>query len=83
MRSVRRQSRGFVSGLRGLRTGRPGSRVVSWLNLLPELERRLAEQRERRWSVRGHRGQDLFGKTLGVIGMGRIGYALARRCHGG
>src|SRR5262249_33015163 len=35
------------------------------------------------WEPMGHLGQDLFGKTLGVIGMGRIGYALARRCHGG
>jgi glyoxylate reductase len=35
------------------------------------------------WEPMGHRGQDLFGKTLGIIGMGRIGYALARRCHGG
>jgi glyoxylate reductase len=35
------------------------------------------------WEPIGHRGQDLFGKTLGVIGMGRIGNALARRCHGG
>src|SRR5262249_23712078 len=35
------------------------------------------------WEPMGHRGQALFGKTLGVIGMGRIGYALARRCHGG
>src|SRR5205085_312149 len=26
-------------------------------------------------------GQDLVGRTLGVVGMGRIGYALAKRCH--
>ena len=26
---------------------------------------------------------DLAGRTLGVIGMGRIGYALAKRCHMG
>jgi glyoxylate reductase len=35
------------------------------------------------WEPLGHIGQDLGGKTLGVIGMGRIGFALARRCHGG
>ena len=35
------------------------------------------------WEPLGHIGQDLFGKTLGVVGMGRIGLALARRCHGG
>src|SRR5262249_52338476 len=35
------------------------------------------------WKPLGHLGQDLVGKTLGVIGMGRIGFALAKRCHGG
>jgi glyoxylate reductase len=32
------------------------------------------------WEPLGHLGQDLAGRTLGVVGMGRIGYALARRC---
>jgi glyoxylate reductase len=35
------------------------------------------------WEPLGHLGQDLAGRTLGVVGMGRIGYALARRCHFG
>jgi glyoxylate reductase len=35
------------------------------------------------WRPRGHRGQDLTGRTLGIVGMGRIGLAVARRCHGG
>jgi glyoxylate reductase len=35
------------------------------------------------WEPLGHLGQDLIGRTLGVVGMGRIGYALARRCHRG
>jgi glyoxylate reductase len=35
------------------------------------------------WEPLGHLGQELVGRTLGVVGMGRIGYALARRCHGG
>src|SRR6516165_6747847 len=35
------------------------------------------------WEPLGHLGQDLAGRTLGIIGMGRIGYALAKRCHGG
>jgi glyoxylate reductase len=35
------------------------------------------------WEPLGHLGQDLAGRTLGVIGMGRIGYALARRCRFG
>ena len=35
------------------------------------------------WEPLGHLGQDLFGKTVGIIGMGRIGYAFAKRCFGG
>jgi glyoxylate reductase len=35
------------------------------------------------WEPMGHLGQDLAGRTLGVVGMGRIGYALAKRCRGG
>jgi glyoxylate reductase len=35
------------------------------------------------WEPLGHLGQDLVGRTLGIVGMGRIGYALARRCRGG
>jgi glyoxylate reductase len=35
------------------------------------------------WEPLGHLGQDLVGRTLGVIGLGRIGYALARRCRFG
>jgi glyoxylate reductase len=35
------------------------------------------------WEPLGHLGQDLAGRTLGILGMGRIGYALAKRCHGG
>lgn len=35
------------------------------------------------WEPLGHIGQDLIGRTLGIVGMGRIGAAMARRCHGG
>jgi len=35
------------------------------------------------WEPLGHLGQDMAGRTLGIIGMGRIGYALAKRCRGG
>src|SRR5262245_22692482 len=35
------------------------------------------------WEPLGHLGQDLQGRTLGIVGMGRIGYAMARRCRGG
>ncbi len=35
------------------------------------------------WEPLGHLGQDLAGRTLGVVGMGRIGSALARCCRFG
>jgi len=35
------------------------------------------------WEPMGHLGQDLWGATLGIIGMGRIGYAVAYRAHRG
>src|SRR5437667_7119347 len=35
------------------------------------------------WEPLGHLGQDLAARTPGIIRMGRIGYALAKRCHGG
>lgn len=35
------------------------------------------------WEPLGHLGQDLFGRTLGIVGMGRIGQAMARRCRFG
>lgn len=35
------------------------------------------------WQPLGYIGQDLAGRTLGVVGMGRIGYALSKRCRGG
>lgn len=35
-----------------------------------------------KWNLRGFLGADLHGKTLGVLGMGRIGQAIARRSIG-
>jgi glyoxylate reductase len=35
------------------------------------------------WEPKGYIGQDLVGKTLGIVGMGRIGSALAKKCRGG
>ncbi len=35
------------------------------------------------WEPLGWLGQDLTGKTLGIVGMGRIGFATARRLHHG
>ncbi len=35
------------------------------------------------WEPLGYIGQDLVGRTLGIVGMGRIGTAVARRCRFG
>jgi len=35
------------------------------------------------WEPLGHIGVDLQDRTVGIVGMGRIGYAMAKRCHGG
>jgi glyoxylate reductase len=58
--------------------------------LLIAAARRMAEGlldarqgRWKTWEPVGYLGQDLHGKTLGVVGLGRIGAALAKRCHAG
>ncbi len=35
------------------------------------------------WEPRGWLGADLVGRTLGIVGMGRIGHAVAKRLHFG
>jgi glyoxylate reductase len=35
------------------------------------------------WEPLGWMGQDLVGRTLGIVGMGRIGFATAKRLHHG
>lgn len=38
--------------------------------------------REGRWDRKLYTGTQLAGKTIGVVGLGRIGLAVARRCNG-
>ncbi|MBX3443324.1 MAG: phosphoglycerate dehydrogenase [Planctomyces sp.] len=38
--------------------------------------------REGRWDRKSFTGTQLAGKTIGVVGLGRIGLAVARRCRG-
>lgn len=42
-------------------------------------DRKLRLQEGLRWGVLENLGQTIYGKTIGIIGMGRIGQALARR----
>lgn len=58
--------------------------------LLITAARRIVEAHEyihadhwKTWEPLGHIGWDLDGKTVGIVGMGRIGYAFAKRCFGG
>ena len=41
------------------------------------------EGRWKTWDPLGWLGQDLVGRTLGIVGMGRIGFATAKRMHHG
>ena len=47
-----------------------------------EAERWLREGNWRQWSFQNLLGADLHGSTLGILGMGRIGQAIARRASG-
>jgi lactate dehydrogenase-like 2-hydroxyacid dehydrogenase len=44
-----------------------------------ECDRKLRVENGLKWGVLENLGQTLYGKTLGIIGMGRIGQSLARR----
>ena len=49
---------------------------------LPDALRSVADRDWLTWDPNGFLGQDVFGATLGIIGMGRIGRAVARRAQG-
>lgn len=49
---------------------------------ITEAERWLRAGQWRKGSIAGFLGADVYGSTLGIIGMGRIGQALARRARG-
>lgn len=43
--------------------------------------RSIGEGKWKNWEPMGFLGQDLRGRTLGIVGMGRIGQEFARLCH--
>jgi D-3-phosphoglycerate dehydrogenase len=49
------------------------------LALARHLPHASADLREGRWERKRHQGSELFGKTLGIVGLGRIGREVARR----
>lgn len=46
---------------------------------IPECDRKMRIPNGLKWGVMENLGLSIYGKTLGIIGMGRIGQALARR----
>jgi glyoxylate reductase len=50
---------------------------------IPEGWQAVRELQWKTWEPLGWIGQDLVGKTLGIVGMGRIGAAVAKRLYGG
>jgi D-3-phosphoglycerate dehydrogenase len=53
--------------------------LLSLARLVPRLD---ASVHAGRWEKGGAMGSELRGKTLGLIGLGRVGFAVARRAHG-
>ena len=56
--------------------------ILAVMRRIPEADRLVREGRWEGWAPTQLLGADVFGKTLGVIGMGRIGRAVARRAAG-
>jgi glyoxylate reductase len=57
--------------------------MIAAARRLIEGERAIHDGKWRTWEPMGYIGVDLIEKTIGIVGMGRIGFALAKRCHFG
>ncbi len=57
--------------------------LIAAARQLVAAERSIRDGEWRTWEPMGFIGQDLVGATLGILGMGRVGAALAARCHHG
>jgi len=53
--------------------------ILAAARRIVECDRKIRIPNTLKWGVMENLGQSLYGKTLGIIGMGRIGQALARR----
>jgi lactate dehydrogenase-like 2-hydroxyacid dehydrogenase len=53
--------------------------MTALMRRISETDRKLRSTTGLKWGMMENLGSSLFGKTLGIIGMGRIGRALARR----
>ncbi len=53
--------------------------MLSLVRRISECDRKLRSDSNFEWGVMKNLGNTLYGKTLGIIGMGRIGRAVARR----
>lgn len=53
--------------------------MLASVRRIAECDRKMRIPNGLKWGVMENLGQSLYGKTLGIIGMGRIGQALARR----
>ncbi|MCX6236622.1 MAG: NAD(P)-binding domain-containing protein [Bacteroidia bacterium] len=53
--------------------------MIALMRRISETDRKLRSESGLKWGLMENLGSSLWGKTLGIIGMGRIGRALARR----
>ncbi len=56
--------------------------ILSASRVLSDSERDLRKGNWKKWELDGYLGRDVHGATLGLIGYGRIGQAVARRAEG-
>lgn len=56
--------------------------LVSCARRIPEASASVKRGEWKTWEPKGFLGQDIHGKTMGIVGFGRIGQAMARRAAG-
>ena len=56
--------------------------ILAASRVLADSERDLRQGGWKKWELDGYLGQDVYGATLGLVGYGRIGQAVAKRAEG-